>query len=140
MKTCVECKQSKPLASFHADKRRRDGHHPVCKDCKSAYDRKYHSDNREARLLTMRNNALLKRFGLTAQDYDEMLAAQGGTCAICPATAGYGGKRLAVDHDHATGRVRAILCDRCNQILGMAKDDPELLARCAEYISLRIVN
>ena len=69
-----------------------------------------------------------------------MLEAQGGVCACCSkpetAAASTGGIRnLAVDHCHESGRVRGLLCNTCNVMIGMAYDDPSVLLRGAEYLS-----
>lgn len=72
-----------------------------------------------------RTRRLRNRFGITPERYDEMLAAQGGACAIC----GEGcasGRRLAVDHDHATGEVRGLLCMKCNTTLGILEQGNRL--------------
>lgn len=70
----------------------------------------------------IRAGGLRRRYGLTIAQYDEMLAAQGGVCAICrqPETYARLGKiqRLAIDHDHETGMIRGLLCNRCNRRLG----------------------
>jgi hypothetical protein len=67
-----------------------------------------------------------------------MLAAQNGGCAICsrPETAVINGKvmELAVDHDHKTGKVRALLCSTCNTSLGGFQDSPALLQKAIEYL------
>jgi hypothetical protein len=77
--------------------------------------------------------ARLAALGVTPEQYDEMLSAQGGTCAICEQV-DHLGRRLAVDHDHETGEVRGLLCGRCNTMLGQMNDDPELLRRAASYL------
>lgn len=81
---------------------------------------------------------LYRKYGLTYAEYAEMDMAQDGRCAICDEreTATQRGKvrRLAVDHNHATGAVRALLCQRCNHAIGQMKDDPALLRRAAEYL------
>ena len=78
---------------------------------------------------------LLKKYGITVEQYDALLAAQGGHCALCPATEpGAGRKRWNIDHDHVTGKVRGLLCHFCNLLLGHAHDDPELLERAAVYL------
>jgi len=70
------------------------------------------------------------KFGITAEDYASLLAAQGGVCAICGSPPN--GRALAVDHDHATGAVRGLLCDGCNLGLGHIEAHIE---RAAAYIS-----
>lgn len=72
-------------------------------------------------------------YGLPAQEYDLLLLTQGDSCAICEQKCPTK-KRLAVDHDHDTGKVRALLCINCNKALGHMKDDPALLRAAAEYI------
>lgn len=68
--------------------------------------------------------------------YDEMLSSQGGVCKICgrPDTGRINTRRLFVDHCHKTGRVRGILCYKCNTLIGHAQDDPERLRKAAEYL------
>ena len=62
-----------------------------------------------------------------------MLERQGGTCAICERTPG-SGRKFAVDHDHVTGNVRALLCGRCNVAIGMAGESATRLKKMAEYL------
>lgn len=80
-----------------------------------------------------RNKYLLKKYGITLADYNDILNAQNGRCAIClckPRT-----KNLAVDHNHGTGEVRGLLCYRCNHgLLGHAHDSEEMLERALEYV------
>ena len=70
-------------------------------------------------------------YGLTAEQYEALLAHQGGACAICGGERRY---RLNVDHDHASGRVRGLLCRRCNKLLRDARDDLELLESAGYYL------
>lgn len=79
-------------------------------------------------------------------EYDKMFSAQGGVCAACykpeeSKDKRYGTTRnLAVDHCHATGKIRGLLCIRCNLCLGTLKDDRDLLLRLAEYLNCGIQN
>ncbi len=75
-----------------------------------------------------------RRYGLSASDYDALLAAQEGCCAICHRHAELLGRPLAVDHDHETGRVRGLLCDDCNLGLGKFADRIALLEDAVAYL------
>lgn len=82
-----------------------------------------------------RSGRLLSQFGITADEYDALLEQQGGGCAICGRDTGDGqNRRLHVDHCHATGKVRGLLCSECNLALGKFQDDPELLRRAVDYL------
>jgi hypothetical protein len=80
----------------------------------------------------------LRKYGLTHETYEAKHAAQGGVCAICgkPEASRREGrlKRLAVDHSRATGRVRDLLCCRCNQAIGLLREDPAIMRQAAAYI------
>lgn len=79
-------------------------------------------------------------YGLTDADYDQMLEEQGSRCAICrrtPAEAHRDGSRLRVDHDHATGEVRGLLCVSCNSGIGQLGDDAGRLRAAIEYLARR---
>lgn len=86
----------------------------------------------------------LKRYGLSVEDYDRILEAQGGLCAICgQAEAMKRGDttwELSVDHDHETGAVRGLLCYSCNQGVGRFRDDPHLLRMAAQYLEANADN
>jgi hypothetical protein len=86
-----------------------------------------------------RERFLMRRYGITGSDYEGMLEGQNGVCAICgrPETRRTkGGKvgRRAVDHDHVTGRVRGLLCHRCNAGIAYLSEDPERLRIAAVYL------
>lgn len=78
----------------------------------------------------------LKEYGLTPAGYDSLVAAHSGRCAICGTTSPgrKGSGRLLIDHCHATGIVRGLLCNPCNTMLGNARDSPERLRAAAAYI------
>lgn len=86
----------------------------------------------------------LRGFGLTPADYEALLVAQGGVCAICQrperVSVGKGRnprqlRRLAVDHDHATGRVRGLLCQTCNMLVGSFGDNSAVAIAFAQRMS-----
>jgi hypothetical protein len=85
-----------------------------------------------------RAELLRKNYGLTIADEQAMIEAQRNTCMICGDAPDPNGvkasSRLHVDHDHVTGKVRALICIRCNQGIGYFRDDPELLRTAALYI------
>lgn len=86
-----------------------------------------------------KNTDLKKMYGITIDDFDRMAHAQGYCCGICgnqeTAVDGLGlPRRLAVDHCHITGKVRALLCTNCNKSLGGFRDDPDLLRKAADYL------
>jgi len=76
----------------------------------------YNRNSQEAR----RRSQLRRKFGITPERYDELFEEQGGLCAICSKPEA--GRRLAIDHEHATGTVRGLLCFRCNVRLAHLED------------------
>jgi predicted nucleic acid-binding Zn ribbon protein len=84
-----------------------------------------------------RETHLLRKYGVTQEWYDDTLAKQSGGCALCgngPSERGKYRTHLHVDHDHKTGAVRGLLCDRCNLLLGQFGDDPDRLMAAAKYL------
>jgi hypothetical protein len=78
---------------------------------------------------------LARNFGLTVEQYNEMLISQGGVCAICRGKPRGRKTRLSVDHCHTTRKIRGLLCDHCNRAIGILGESPEVLARAADYLS-----
>jgi hypothetical protein len=74
-----------------------------------------------------------RQFGVTHDEFLAMFDAQGGACAIC-GNGNDGVRQLSIDHDHATGQVRGLLCDRCNPMLGYARDSIAVLEAAIEYL------
>lgn len=72
----------------------------------------------------------LKQYGLTPEAYERMLLSQDGACAICRKQ----NLKLCIDHDHASGKVRGLLCYACNNVLGCSKDSEEILRKAIEYL------
>lgn len=80
------------------------------------------------------NKWLRAEYGVTLDQYNSMLLAQGNKCAICRTTDPRGRGRFHVDHCHSTKRIRAILCSECNMMIGLAKDSPVILRAAARYV------
>ena len=86
-----------------------------------------------------RGYVLKLRYGITIDEYEAMLAEQGGGCAGCGSVVlDRSGRNLAVDHDHETGLVRGLLCQACNSILGRVRDNASVLRRLADYLDTKI--
>ena len=161
MKVCKKCGRTLPLEDFYRAAGTRDGHRGECKACNAAAKKQWYEAHREQVIAKVKDwqqmnsdrlNAyrrerrtrpevkakdraghLRRKFGITPETYDEMLAAQGGVCAICERPP-RDGTSLHVDHEHGTGRVRGLLCFRCNNALGDFEDDAVLLLRAADYV------
>lgn len=131
MKTCTQCGTTKPLEDFYAVKKT-GGRTSACKVCVCAGAKKWREANPELFRRAIRKNQLLKQYNLSLEEYDALRESQDGACAICgtvPPT------NLHVDHDHATGKVRGLLCRSCNTALGMFQESAELLTKAATYIT-----
>lgn len=139
-KQCRDCREIKPLADFPIQKGGRLGRHPLCKPCRAAQERaRYQRDGDRIRGRARsdpkrkersRWRQLERKYGLTREQFEAISAAQDHRCSIC------GGRRkhLRVDHDHSTGQIRGLLCDRCNLALGHFNDDPLRLRAAARYL------
>lgn len=129
-KACCKCKVEKPLSEFSRHASRSDGHHNMCKVCKSKSTGKWQKDN-ERRKEYMKWYAIKHRYGLSKGDYETMLTQQEGLCAICRGEM----KHIYVDHCHDTGRVRGLLCPRCNSAIGYLAQSDEWFQRAQEYMT-----
>lgn len=126
-KWCPKCSRDLPLEAFARSRGRRLGRAGWCKGCASVYMASG----------TKRRSVLKRTYGITAERYDQMLRAQAGACAVCkhpPAKKTRQSKSLAVDHDHATGEVRGLLCGRCNTALGLLREDPANIVALFNYL------
>ena len=100
------------------------------------YFRKRMADYRSRAPNAIKSNQLMTSFGISLEDYQNKLVAQGGTCAICKSSSpGRAGVRyFSVDHCHDTGKIRDLLCARCNTGIGLLQDNPEILDIAAKYL------
>jgi hypothetical protein len=84
--------------------------------------------------LKAKDRSLRNLYGITLDDYDQMLVEQNDCCYICNAHKDDSKKGLSVDHDHETGKVRKLLCGPCNTALGLVKEDVNIMKKLIEYV------
>ena len=138
-KWCGKCKTTKPINEFFKNASESDGYQSHCKVCvqENYYD--YIKKNRDKEKLYSLRNRLKKKFGMTHEQYQAILDSQDGKCAIC---GGYDiispitnlRRVLAVDHNHATGKIRGLLCRNCNRGIGLLGDNIERLEVAIAYL------
>ena len=144
---CAKCMHWLPITSFNkrSDGKYKDGspkYRSWCKKCDGASKLEYYYSKRsgnEHRLCSYRYT-LKSRYGISEDIFTEMYRNQEGKCCICNKGLGnmflnIDGLRPVVDHCHATGKVRGLLCNTCNSGIGMLGDDPELVMRALEYLT-----
>ena len=145
------------ISMFYSDTTKPDGKHPQCKAChkyRHAKDRldpakraaclarsaKYRGEHPAEFARGCRNSTLKKKYGITLYEVFKLWDEQGGRCKICDSKIARGDSSrkdasgLRVDHDHATGRVRGLLCVRCNSGLGNFLDNGGLLLKATAYL------
>lgn len=135
-KVCWACDTEQPLTEFLWE-RGKGRHSHRCKLCRSAAEKAKH----EADPTVRRDRNLRANYGITLEQYNKMLADQGGVCWICSREP-LENRALAVDHDHSCcpgGKscgacLRKLLCENCNRGIGLFADDPIRLMRAAEYL------
>lgn len=141
MQICIRCGLKLPFSDFAKRSDMRLGVLGKCKKCQIWYAREWVEKNPEKAF----NSHLLRRFGITLDQYNAMAAEQGGVCAICgePPTSIRNRRkgaqrtfkaRLVVDHDHATGKVRGLLCSSCNTGIGNLKDEAATVRAALDYL------
>jgi hypothetical protein len=123
-KVCTACKIRKPLTEFFRHSGREDGRLHHCKPCENAkYKDKY------------RSYELRRKYGITEEDYNELLIQQNFCCAICNRHASKLKRGLFIDHNHNTGEVRGLLCSNCNFGIANLQEDIEILNKAIEYLT-----
>ena len=146
-KLCPMCKLDLPLSSYQKAMGRKNNVQAYCKECTNKKNREHYSSDpraidkrrrREKRRLekdpmVKRRAELLRVYGITLEEWYDIYDEQNGVCAICDQECKTK-KSLSVDHDHDTGRVRGLLCNRCNRGLGLFLDDPEILKKATRYL------
>lgn len=124
MRWCGDRAEVKPLKEFPRNRNSTDGRHGYCKPCHGI-----RCQASRAKVGGSRHYHLRRRYGIGSAEVTALIEAQGGVCAICGRA-----DPEQVDHDHATGKVRGILCFNCNGGLGQFRDEPHVLGRAIDYL------
>lgn len=127
MKQCCRCKAFLDLQQFHLDRIKKDQRSSLCKACSKKRVRNY-GDTRE------KDWKRIGIVGMTVTEYDQLMEQQGGRCSICRLEKQRIKRRLCVDHDHISGRIRGLLCYKCNSAIGLLNDDISLLNNAISYL------
>lgn len=152
-KICSKCGRERASDQFYAHSNTADGLGAWCRPCYAdkyrvektvraarkkarreadvaasrAAEKQYRDSNKDR----IRELARKRTYGVSAEQYAEMVQRCGGKCSICKSATT---SALCIDHDHKTGAVRDLLCGNCNRALGKFQDDPRLLRAAAEYL------
>ncbi len=132
-KECPSCKTTKPIAKFHVQRERPDGHSRKCIEC---FQKRREELAASRSCLDNRHWHMTRSYGITLAQFNQMIADQHSRCAICQELLDLHENsklRFNVDHDHRTSKVRQILCHSCNTMLG-AVEHPGFLPRALEYL------
>lgn len=126
-RVCTTCGEFKSSEHFYLEKDKRAfGGITMRSKCKPCTElRKYKAD-------------IKRRYGISYEEYVKILEAQGGGCAICGSDVNQNSRtsgKLFVDHCHTSGRVRGLLCSKCNHALGLFNDNPSLLEKALTYLN-----
>jgi len=130
-KICTACQASKALEEFKKNKDGKFGRHSICKQCSSERN-KYRYANGDSYAVRLN-----KLYGLSVAEYEEMYAEADGCCQSCGIPESELNRRLAVDHCHTTGKVRGLLCGKCNTALGQLDDNLDKITSLYSYLQER---
>lgn len=141
-KKCTRCKETKTLSEFYirgGTNRFAGTPSPRCRACNVVANRESWAKNGSRGINWERRIKYV--FGMTREDYDHLLASQGGSCAICQTKSPIGRRykngrieKFSIDHCHRTGRIRGLLCMKCNMSIGQFDDSLPLLQKAMEYL------
>lgn len=128
-KICKKCKIEKSTASFYKDKHKKAGIASRCKKCDYESTKRYRKT--KGGKVGRTRERLKRHYNLTLKQHQQMYVEQNGCCAVCNSAVQY--DKVTVDHNHQTGKVRCLLCHRCN--LGLAYiEDKEFAKNAMEYL------
>lgn len=141
-KICTVCSELKPFEEFYNRIASEDGKAYRCKECDNRAVRMYRALHKERYRFKARNNNLRFKYKLEPEDYHKISEQQNHVCVIChqEPVPNKQHERLVVDHDHKTGTIRGLLCHKCNQALGLFKENIETLKNAIKYLEKSVAS
>ena len=130
-KDCLDCTTPLSESNMHPSLLRSQSY--ICKQCSAKRSERWRKNNPDRLRVLDRKNKLKYKYGLTVEQYNELLSFQEGVCALCMKE--HKRRPLNVDHCHSTGKIRGLLCDKCNLAIGLLGDSIELALRIVRYLS-----
>lgn len=130
MRKCIKCGETKEISCFYPHKRSPNGFRSQCKDCCKTQINKQRESNPDK----YREYELKRLYGISISEYNVLFQKQNGKCAICKIDHIKLKKRLEVDHNHQTGKVRGLLCGNCNKTLGKINDSISIVQNMLSYL------
>ena len=137
VKYCNKCEQSKPIDRFGLFNRRGYGlrRQSYCKDCRTRMQTERDKANPIQKRAHSRRMKLKRKYGISPAEWQAQYLAQRKACAVCQKSlVGLSPQTVHVDHNHATGELRGILCGSCNVGLGSFRDDESTLMAAINYL------
>lgn len=137
MKQCSKCLENKPLTDFYEHKGARTSpgyRNPSCKTCLAKQSKAWAKNNPDKVKKIRQRSKLKEKYDVSIEEYELLYKEQAGHCYLCLQIPKRN-RALNVDHCHTTGRVRKLLCDKCNMALGLINDDKELLLKMVNYLN-----
>ena len=126
----MTCGKEKLATDFYFRNKKYNRRHSECKLCTGERVKTRHKENPER----TKNNDLKRLYGITLNEHTQMYEEQNGVCAVCEKPGDGKWKKLCVDHDHKTGKVRQLLCRNCNMILGQVDDNINHMEKLTAYL------
>jgi hypothetical protein len=151
-RVCSQCNEWKSAEFFRFARQGKANLHSICRPCGAkaqrekyradpephrAAARAWHANHPAKAKIRRRSWNLMTKYGMTVEQFDAMLLAQGSACAAC-GTRDHNGVNWHVDHSHDTGVVRGILCHPCNTALGLLNEDADRMLALAAYALARV--
>lgn len=145
-KRCPRCKAVKEVTEFYKNKSQPGGLSSCCKECFKTAQKKYRQspakqkmDKESAKIRRrtpkVRNQMLIRKYGISLDQWQGLFNTQDGCCAICSKHQSELKQTLNVDHSHKTGIIRGLLCSKCNAAIGLLQDSSRIAKKAMEYLN-----